>query len=402
MSTHAHDHARRRSVALEQKRKDEKTGRRREERARKTRGPKRVGENKRQDEPRARKSSWIRVGVELLAGWLALAAGGSELEKNLISGERIQTAGDVGKSRSIFTPGATAGWLLVVAAAAAASFLKISLPPWPLPWPSSPEEGRVCTQFRPACFFLSFVSFACPHLRRFVWPCLYRSLWDLWLFGNRLQFRRFCSRPETFVLSSLLRALLLRGSSLRLPFLSVFRPLVFLPLSLLPPFHCWFLSSPLRLPVSQRAPPFATNLCNQRPRRFFFFSSAIDFVSSAFCNGARNGGWKWGIHSRPNVVSPDRPGIFVKPHRAPSIRTFFDSEVIVFASFAVPRFSSLLHFSREKSTERSLLSSPLCLETVWLWSLTVTRRSNRSFNDSTRPVSLTDFISASLCVRTRR
>lgn len=50
-----------------------------------------VGENKRQDEPRARKSSWIRVGAAGAAGWLS--AGGSELEKNLISGERIQTAG---------------------------------------------------------------------------------------------------------------------------------------------------------------------------------------------------------------------------------------------------------------------------------------------------------------------
>lgn len=55
-------------------------------------GGRRVGENKRQDEPRARKSSWIRVGAAGAAG-CCLSAGGSELEKNLISGERIQTGG---------------------------------------------------------------------------------------------------------------------------------------------------------------------------------------------------------------------------------------------------------------------------------------------------------------------
>lgn len=84
--SHAHVH----SGDDPAKAKGRKEGQRRRERARKTRDQ-RVGENKRQDEPRARKSSWIRVGAAGAAGWLA--AGGSELEKNLISGERIQTAG---------------------------------------------------------------------------------------------------------------------------------------------------------------------------------------------------------------------------------------------------------------------------------------------------------------------
>lgn len=187
--------------------------------------------------------------------------------------------------------------LLVVAAA---SFLKILSPtlisPYGLPGP--PPPGGVCSQFRALLLpIFRFFRLSPSSSFRLTLP-LSLAVGSVTLFGNRLQFGRFCSRPD---FCSLFSSALLLSLSFRPPSLSL--SLVFSVLSLssyvfaphlsftlsLSPFVSLLVSLLISLPVPRCAQPL------QEGPAVLFLRSAIDFVSSVFCTGCT--GMKAGTYS---------------------------------------------------------------------------------------------------------
>lgn len=200
---------------------------------------------------------------------------------------------DVGKSRSIFTPGATAaGCCCCFISEDSLSHPDLSL--W-LAWPSSPWRS-VLPVSGPASSYLSFLSsvpvFVVSFDPTFIARCgICDSLREpttvrTFLFQTRLLFSLlFGSAPFSFFSPPLSLSLVFSVLSLSS---YVFAPHLSFTLSL-SPFVSLLVSLLISLPVPRCAQPL------QEGPAVLFLRSAIDFVSSVFCTGCT--GMKAGTYS---------------------------------------------------------------------------------------------------------